>query len=259
MPPTSEWLFESFRLDPANACLWRGDHMIALRPKVFAVLACLVTHAGQLVTKEMLFDAVWPETAVTDAVLKACIRELRRALGDTIQTPQFIATVHRRGYRFIASVRSSQSAEDSKQMVDSREQWPVGHHQPQSTTDRQLPAPIVEREEVLQQLHSWLIRATQGRRQLVFITGEPGCGKTAVVEAFTAQAAANPQVRLAWGQCVESYGAERSLHAGIRGPGSALQRCGRSTGGDSAAPACPHLAGADALAAGSCRPPGVAE
>jgi predicted ATPase len=180
--------------------------MITLRPKVFAVLAYLVTHAGQLVTKEMLFDAVWPETVVTDAVLKACIRELRRVLGDTIQTPQFIATVHRRGYRFIASVRSGTSTEDSRQWVGSTEQWPVGNHQPRPTIDRQPPEPIVEREGVLQQLHSWLTMAAQGRRQLVFITGEPGSGKTAVVEAFARQAAADSQVRLAWGQCVEYYG-----------------------------------------------------
>ena len=126
--------------------------MIALRPKVFAVLAYLVSHAGQLVTKEMLLDAVWPETVVTDAVLKACIRELRRDLGDTIETPRFIVTVHRRGYRFIASVHSGQSAEDRRQMTGSTEQWSVGNNQPQPTTEHQLPEPIVEREGVLQQL-----------------------------------------------------------------------------------------------------------
>src|SRR5918996_1919615 len=62
MSPTGLWIFEPFRVDPANACLWRGDQMILLRPKVFAVLALLVAHAGQLVTKEALFKAVWPET-----------------------------------------------------------------------------------------------------------------------------------------------------------------------------------------------------
>lgn len=85
--------------------------MILLRPKVFAVLAHLVSQAGQLVTKEALFEAVWPETAVTDAVLKAYIREVRRALGDLAQPPRFTATVHRRGYRFIAPVTMEPSAE----------------------------------------------------------------------------------------------------------------------------------------------------
>ena len=69
MSPTPQWIFEPFRADPANACLWRGDQMISLRPKVFAVLAHLVAQAGQLVTKQALFEAVWPETAVTDAAI----------------------------------------------------------------------------------------------------------------------------------------------------------------------------------------------
>jgi hypothetical protein len=93
MSPTPQWIFEPFRVDLANACLWRGDQIIPLRPKVFEVLAHLVAHAGQLVTKESLFEAVWPETAVSDTVLKAWVREVRRGLGDMIQTPQFIAKV----------------------------------------------------------------------------------------------------------------------------------------------------------------------
>jgi DNA-binding winged helix-turn-helix (wHTH) protein len=78
MSPTPRWIFEPFRVDLANACLWRGDQIILLRPKVFEVLAHLVAHAGQLVTKESLFEAVWPETAVSDTVLKAWVREVRR-------------------------------------------------------------------------------------------------------------------------------------------------------------------------------------
>ncbi len=66
MPSPSEWTFGLFRLDTANACLWRGEQMLALRPKAFAVLAYLITHTGQLVTKEALFDAVWPGAAVSD-------------------------------------------------------------------------------------------------------------------------------------------------------------------------------------------------
>jgi DNA-binding winged helix-turn-helix (wHTH) protein len=98
------WIFAPFRLDLDNACVWRGAAQIALRPKTFAVLHYLVAHAGQLVTKDALLAAVWPETAVSDGVLKDCMYELRRALGDSAQAPQFIATVPRRGYRFLAPV-----------------------------------------------------------------------------------------------------------------------------------------------------------
>jgi class 3 adenylate cyclase/DNA-binding winged helix-turn-helix (wHTH) protein len=99
-----QWHFANFRLDPDNACLWCGTQPVALTPKAFDVLHYLVTHPDRLVTKDTLLDAVWPETAISDAVVRIAIGELRRALGDTAQAPQFIATVHRRGYRFVAPV-----------------------------------------------------------------------------------------------------------------------------------------------------------
>src|SRR5690348_3502698 len=95
--------FGEFRFDPANECLWRGSEAIPLRPKAFAVLKYLVDHAGQLVLKQALIDAVWSDTFVGDAVLKDSIRQLRDALGDDAATPRYIETAHRRGYRFIAS------------------------------------------------------------------------------------------------------------------------------------------------------------
>src|SRR5262245_62817357 len=108
MPSVSQWAFGPFRLDTTNECLWYGTDAIALKPKTYAVLQYLVTHAGQLVTKAALLDAIWPETAVSDGVLKVCIAELRKALGDRVQTPQFIATAHRQGYRFVAPVTWSE-------------------------------------------------------------------------------------------------------------------------------------------------------
>src|SRR5262247_1392211 len=99
-----QWCFADFRLDPDNACLWRGTQPIALTPKAFEVLRYLVTHPDRLVTKDTLLDAVWPETVVSDAVVRIAIGEVRRALGDMAQAPRFIATVHRRGYRFVALV-----------------------------------------------------------------------------------------------------------------------------------------------------------
>ena len=80
-----QWCFADFRLDPDNACLWRGTQPIALTPKAFDVLHYLVTHPDRLVTKDALLDAVWPETAVSDAVVRIAIGEVRRALGDTAQ------------------------------------------------------------------------------------------------------------------------------------------------------------------------------
>ena len=75
-----------------------------MTPKALAVLDFLAEHPGQLVTKSELLDAVWPGVFVADGVLKVCVREVRRALGDDARTPRFIETAHRRGYRFIATV-----------------------------------------------------------------------------------------------------------------------------------------------------------
>jgi len=100
MPSSLQWVFDRFRFDPDHACLWRDTEAIALPPKTFAVLHYLVTHPDRLVTKDELLDAVWPETAVTDAVLRVAIGALRKVLGDTAQTPRFIATVPRRGIAF---------------------------------------------------------------------------------------------------------------------------------------------------------------
>src|SRR5437899_3697564 len=99
-----EIAFGPFRLDPPNARLTRGRLVVPLKPKAFDVLAHLVRHAGQLVTQDELIGAVWPDTIVGDSSLKSCVRQIRRALGDRVRNPQFIETVHRRGYRFIAPV-----------------------------------------------------------------------------------------------------------------------------------------------------------
>ena len=96
--------FGPFRLDRAEHRLHRGATVIPLRPKTFAVLDHLVARAGRLVTKEQLLAAVWPGTAVTDVVLKVCVREIREALGDDPEDARYVETAHRLGYRFIGQV-----------------------------------------------------------------------------------------------------------------------------------------------------------
>ena len=104
MPSSPQWVFDRFRLDPDHACLWRGAEVIALPPKAFDLLHYFVRHPDRVLTKDELLDAVWPQTAVTEAVVRVTIGLLRKVLGDTAQTPRFIATVARRGYRFLAPV-----------------------------------------------------------------------------------------------------------------------------------------------------------
>jgi len=97
--------FEPFRLDRVRGDLRTAAGPVALTPKALAVLDYLAERPGRLVTKTELLDAVWPGVFVADGVLKVCVREIRRALGDDARTPRFIETAHRRGYRFIAPVR----------------------------------------------------------------------------------------------------------------------------------------------------------
>ena len=94
--------FPPYWINVENEQLWQAERQIGLKPKAFAVLRYLIERPGQLVTKEELLDALWPDVYVTDGVLKTCIREIRHALGERASTPQYIETVHRRGYRFIA-------------------------------------------------------------------------------------------------------------------------------------------------------------
>lgn len=107
MPQDQIVTFAEFRLDPVSGHLYREDEPVALAPKAFALLQCLVNQAGRLVSKQELLAAVWPGVFVGDAVLKSTIREVRKALGDDSSEPRFIETAHRRGYRFMAPVAAA--------------------------------------------------------------------------------------------------------------------------------------------------------
>jgi len=94
----------TLRLDLGNECLWWGDQQIALTPKAFAVLRYLVEHRGQLVAREALLEAAWPDAYVGQGQVRQFIRELRRILHDDSTTPRFIETVRGRGFRLIGDI-----------------------------------------------------------------------------------------------------------------------------------------------------------
>ena len=99
--------FGPFAVDRASYRMVRGDTVVPLTPKLLDLLLHLLDHAGELVTKEALLDAIWPDANVTDNALTQAISELRQALGDDPSSPRYIKTVARRGYRFIAPVASA--------------------------------------------------------------------------------------------------------------------------------------------------------
>jgi len=96
--------FQSFRLDVANQCLWRGQERVPIPPKAYDVLRYLVENPGRLVTPDELLEKLWPETYVNPEVLRKYILDIRKILGDRPDKPEFIETVTKRGYRFIAPV-----------------------------------------------------------------------------------------------------------------------------------------------------------
>jgi len=192
--------FPPFRLDPIDERLWQGSREISLRPKTFTVLRCMLEHPGRLITKESLLDSVWHGTHVSDVVLRSCIQEIREALRDDPAAPKFIETVHRRGYRFIAPL-STQLVRSSESGVRSQQNF-------QLTPNPQHPAPtLVGREEELRQLYRWLDKTLNGERQTIFITGEPGVGKTTVMEAFLKGVPSQESFWIGYGQCLAHYGA----------------------------------------------------
>ena len=191
--------FPPFRLDPANERLWNETHEIPLRRKTFAVLRYLVEHPEQLVTKEELMDAVWPGTVVGDDALTGCVRDLRKVLGDEARTPHYIETVHGRGYRFLPTVTAPPVLSHQSSVFSSDQ---AGKKSPQLTTDNcELTTLLVGREADLLQLHQWLGKVLDGERQIVFVTGEPGIGKTALVDVFVS-------------------GVQRHKESRVQGPGS---------------------------------------
>jgi TolB-like protein/DNA-binding winged helix-turn-helix (wHTH) protein len=104
-------LFKTFRLDTANHLLWCDGNRVPMAPKAFDVLAYLVEHAGRLVTQDEILEALWSETYVNPEVLRKYILEVRKTLGDRPDNPEFIETLPKRGYRFVAPVVEENAAD----------------------------------------------------------------------------------------------------------------------------------------------------
>jgi len=236
-----------FRLNTVEQRLWRGSEPIELRRKTFQVLQYLVERTGQLVTKDELRKAVWPDVYVSDTVLKVCIHELRRVFEERPTTPRFIETMHGRGYRFIGQFQEEPDQTPTPQSPTGHDPEQSGYQgryssiqanvsplsgnpffkpaNPNNFTRQDIalrqrnhehtlqqtptpPSPFVDRKNELAQLHGWRKKAFQGERQFVFVSGEPGIGKTATVEEFLAQTATENSPWVARGLCIEHHGTE---------------------------------------------------
>ena len=183
--------FHAFRLDTTNHCLWRGSERVSLAPKAFDLLRYLVEHRDRLVTQEIL-EALWADTFVNQEVVKKYILGIRKVLGDRRDHPEFIRTFPKRGYQFVAPV------------TDDR-----------TSTGRRAAASgsLVDRRNARARIEKSLERAMRGERQVVFVTGDAGIGKTTFVDLFVRGAGGlQPGLRIARGQSVEGFGGQEAYY-----------------------------------------------
>jgi len=177
------------RVDFAAECIWRDGERINLRPKAFQVLRRLMQQQNQLVTKRQLLDAVWQDSHVVEKVLSVAILQLRQALADDAKKARYIETVQRRGFRWIGAQR-------------------IGSDGVASVAADTEAKTCIGRDDVLAELDRTYRSAGATGRQLVLIGGDPGIGKTTLVDAFIGglSRGASPFV-VARGQCVDTYSA----------------------------------------------------
>lgn len=175
------------RLNIETGELLHAGRVTKLTLKATQVLLALAQHTGEVVSKESLFRMVWKDRVVSDAALTSCIQELRLALHDEARQPRYIETLYRRGYRLLVALAT----------VAPRSEAPV-------------PAPglarMVGRIAELAALENHLRRAITGRLQIAFVIGEPGIGKTTLLDIFAEKHAASGELVYAIGRCAEHYG-----------------------------------------------------
>jgi DNA-binding winged helix-turn-helix (wHTH) protein len=217
--------FGCFKLDLRNDCLWRDTESLELPPKPFAVLRYLVDNPGRVISHDELLEALWPDTYVQPQVLRTYMLDLRKILGDDARDPHFIQTLPKRGYRFVACV--TEAADVTSGLADGAptDKEPVtspnhANHDRAAEPPRlsplfaaTKPSSLVGRDKELAQLQALVAETCHGRRQVVFIKGEVGIGKTALVDEFCRWAGGSVlPVNVARGQCVEGFGGKEEYY-----------------------------------------------
>jgi DNA-binding winged helix-turn-helix (wHTH) protein/TolB-like protein/Tfp pilus assembly protein PilF len=136
-PDSHSYEFGRFRLKTAERVLLREGELVPLTPKVFDILITLVENRGHLVAKDDLMKRVWPSTYVEEGNLTQNISLLRKALGETPGGVQFIETVPRRGYRFVADINEAWDGVSSNRPAEAAAAPPVSVAESSETVSHQ--------------------------------------------------------------------------------------------------------------------------
>ena len=240
-----------YELDLQCYELHRSGHVIKLEPQVFDVLAYLIQHRHRVVTKDELVEKIWAGRMVSEATLTSRLMAARRAVRDRGREQRVIQTVHGRGYRFIAVVEEhtvdAATSEAERRALSPVTQCTEAHLTHISPLNPRAPCSVVGREAALAQLHDWLQGACDGARQIVFITGEAGLGKTTVVDTFIEEVRGRGLQWIGRGQCIEHYGVGEAYMPMLEAFGQLCRRTRRPEVHGSAGPPGAYVAGAAAL------------
>ena len=244
--------FGDCELDEGRYELRRGGVPCHLEPQVLEVLAYLVRNRGRLVTKAELLDEIWGSRFVSESALTSRIKAARKAVGDSGREQRVIRTVHGRGYEFLTPVQppatGPSTAAARAGAVDSGEPAPsasatlplrgakpgsgsveadLAAREATQPVSPAAPPGLAGRGAELKRLVGLLGLAAAGRSQVAFVTGEPGIGKTTLVETFAGWAEGGGRTVVARGQCLEHRGAPEPYLPVF----DALGRLGRQDGG----------------------------
>lgn len=191
------YAFDDYVLDTRSYELRHDGEPCAVEPQVFDVLVYLVRNRDRVVTKQELLDEVWGHRFVEESTMSSRVMAARKAVGDDGRAQRVIRTIHGRGFRFVAEV-------DERPPELRKSEAPTD---PVTAAASGKVARAVGRDAERVALSAALEDALEGQRRIVFVTGEPGLGKTTLVEAFVGAAKERePALGIARGQCLEHVG-----------------------------------------------------
>ncbi|MGI2260253.1 winged helix-turn-helix domain-containing protein [Shewanella sp. GXUN23E] len=178
-----------WQVSPATNSLMRAGRSKSIEPKAMQVLLLLSRHPGELVTTQTILDSVWPALDTSDNPLHKVINQLRRALGDSAASPEYIDTIRGKGYRLLASVQYPQLP-----VAPAAPGWQEQSPFPglQAFTE-QYAEVFFGREQALEALLERIVRQVRYGRAFCLVLGPSGCGKSSLLQAGVLPALTRPQ------------------------------------------------------------------
>lgn len=170
------YAFGQYRLQMDTQLLCNESEAIRLQPKIYRLLLYFVQHTGRLISKKELFNEVWQGRIVEDTALRLAVNSLRKALRDEIKSPRYISTACKYGYRFLPDVKVET---DFIKQAASRETANIS-----KKSDDAFHDAATEFNANLNQFLEAFYDASSGKRNLIFLNGQQGVGKTALIERF---------------------------------------------------------------------------